>query len=238
MTGRSIGVRSNVPLLLDRDDGPLCNYSSDVELGHVATSVVPVAMSMPRMRITRVFLAFCTSSESRTGGFQGWVKKWITHFGGRINHVEPVFVFENQTAVAVSITLKTMRVQFETRNILEAYKTAYWECFPIELTDTQKYTMYDFCAAQNGKPFNKRGLYCNFFPLLYFCFGTRESDDSKWFCSQLIMAALKLAKPEDFGQYIACQTSPQALRDLMTQKHCFSIAVSYMGRINEVELRL
>lgn len=191
----------------------------------------------PRKNIRSVFLAFLFSTESRTGGYTSLLKKWISYFGGRINHVEPVFVFEDETAIAVSVTLRSQRVQFETRNIT-AYNTKFWECYPVNLTEYQKFAMWDFCANQNNKPFNTRGLYCNFFPLLYHCFGTRDDDDSAWFCSQLIVAALKSANLQEFLDCLPSRTSPEMLYQLLRTKNCFSSVMMYMGRIQDVELQL
>jgi hypothetical protein len=109
-------------------------------------------MSNQPKRITKVFVAFLLSSESRRGGWRAFLKSCIRRIGGSVIHVEPVFVFDDGSAISAVVELG-YPVEFWPRTGEQHYHTRFWECHPLALTEAERVRMYEFCAAQDRKPY-------------------------------------------------------------------------------------
>jgi hypothetical protein len=110
--------------------------------------------------------------------------------------------------------------------------------YKVTLDETELATMFNFFNAQHKKPYNYRGLICNFIPVVKWFFGTRERAGHSWFCSEIIMAALQNVRPKDFNMYLSSQTSIRDLHNIMSRHKCFSKTISTMGSASMYQLEL
>lgn len=144
------------------------------------------------------------------------------------NHVEPVFEWNDGTITAWQCTIDyPVRCMF--RNPRFNYDPPRWKVFTCTFTPEEQVLLWDFFVAQENKPYNFRGLYCNFFSLLRCCCGTAEGQDEAWFCSEMLMAALKHVRPQEFSEYMASRTNIGDLFYVMHKHRCFSKAIQVMG---------
>jgi hypothetical protein len=198
----------------------------DVDVDAPAEIVTPQPESPP-LALTGVFCAFLESAVSRkpATGMRALIKRAIAvRSGGTRNHVELVFLFDDYTALACSV-IREEGVLFKKRNFNCRYLHPYWQTFELDVTPEQRLALYAFCVAQNGKPFNHRGLYFNFAPLcLPACCGAADPPDQfyiynpSWFCSQLCTAALQYADRARFGGVSPAETHVEALYQLLRDR--------------------
>lgn len=188
----------------------------------------------------RIGVAFLKVAESRSGGWRGFLKRTIAFFSGELNHVEPIFegTINGQTALLACQVYFGESVQLCWRQPIRHYNTDYWVTYDVNFTPDEIQRFWHYCYQQVGKPFNTRGLYCNFIPVLRSLFGTSENDERTWMCSQLVMACLKRARPQEFHYYTSCQINPQTLRDIMDRHQCFSHVVRPFGSLDGRLVRL
>jgi hypothetical protein len=215
-----------------------------IDIHRLSSAVPPPPQQMMMhpgnmLSIQSVFLAFCEVGDSRTSYWRTLnrrLQKWRT---GPLDHVEVVFVMSDRSARVVSLIKEgAARVQFELRNMDECYNRQYWTNMALPLNEQQRTAMYTFIANQNFKPFNQR-YYCHFMPCwLWWCFGVDANDDSKWFCSQLVTAALKYTDPATFEPLDPRYTSPSMLYDFLRYKKYKSPFMQIMVNTSRIHLSL
>lgn len=142
-------------------------------------------MNQPAKSISKVFLAFLLSSESRQGGCRGLLKRCIRRVGGQVVHVEPVFLFDDGDVISVVVNIDE-KVEFWKRDGQVHYNTAYWDCVGLAMSPEERVRMYHFCVEQNGKPYV---LFWFFFVIAnYFCFQIQQA----WLVLQFSTRATRL----------------------------------------------
>ena len=188
----------------------------------------------------RLFLAFCTGGpESYGTGFRALLNRFVAWRSGGMWHVEAVFQWHDGSLTGWHCTLEGP-IQLLHRDGISSYNTSRWTNFSVLFNDDERWRMFDFFCAQNEKPYNKRGLMCNFLPIINWICGTSEKgiEGKSWFCSELIMAALKHTRPQEFSVYRASCTNINDLHSIMQHHRCFSPAITTMVDTNRHPLRL
>jgi len=195
-----------------------------------APDVAPASAS----RIDHVMIGFFRKRDSNRGGLSAWLRWANSLLGGEINHVELIFRLDGARSLACSVLVED-GVRFKERTVENRYVQPYWDLRSLALSDAQKMRLYEFCAAQNGKRFNRRAVAWNFLPCCFpACCGRGDAaeplENEEWFCSQLILAALQYV---DDKELYACEspahTHPQALFDLLDASGAFANVVAYRG---------
>lgn len=195
-------------------------------------------------RVDHVWIGFFRKRDADRGGIASWLRRANHLIGGDVNHVELIFRLDGGRRSLACSVLYEEGVRFKIRTPENRYVQPFWELRTLKLTDEQKMRLYRFCWAQDRKPFNARGMYCNFLPLcLPWCCGTRDApdgDSDAWFCSQLVLAALQDAFADD-GAYADASpsaTHPQALHDLLVERGAFSGVIAYRGDPSELDIEI
>lgn len=143
-------------------------------------------------------------------------KSWMNSFAAlwtNSDYIHSEFYFvDDGVTVTVDAVKPVSFIPFGNPNYSNTKK---WECYEITLPVDSYIAAYNFCLSQEGKPFDKSGIFC------FGCFKacTRAPRGSSWICSRLMCEALKRAGVLS-NRIDIYQVSPSALRELiLTQKN-------------------
>lgn len=141
-------------------------------------------------------------------------KSWMNSFASMWTaseyiHSEFYFVSSGYT-VTVDSRKPVTFIKYGNPNYSDKTK---WEGYELTVTEDAYSEAYTFCRAQQGKPFDKSGIFC--FGCLRAC--TRNPDGNSWICSRLMCEALKRAGilSSTIDMYAV---SPSALRELIIEQ--------------------
>lgn len=180
-----------------------------------------------------VMLGVFRKLDTKRGAFTAWLRWANSILGGDVQHAELIFRVGGRS-LACSVLVEE-GVRFKERSIENRYRKPYWSLKTLRLTDAQRRDLFAFCAAQNGKPFNHRGLCYNFLPCCFpACCGSVDypipAEQPAWFCSELILAALQHVDTEEkYEGHSPSRTHPQALYELLKESEAFSNVFAYRG---------
>ncbi len=191
----------------------------------------------PQRRIDKLWFAFCVGGPETMGyGWKYLLNKFVSWRSDGMWHVEAVFRFDDGTLLAWHCTAEGP-IQCMARDPQVHYRQSKWINFAADFTPSELDCVWAFLCDQNLKDYNFRGMLFNFLPVVRWLFGTREEDGRRWFCSELIAAALKRARPERFGDCRSSRMTIRELHDLMQRNDCFSPVISTMGDPSRMKLR-
>lgn len=109
-------------------------------------------------------------------------------------------------------------VRMYTVDTARAYPAQYWSCFRIEgMSAAQLHGLSYYCARQQGKPMDSWGLYYNFLPLFDMFVGRPRDEEDRYFCSQLVAAALCYVDPVRFRRVNPRLCTPENLLRLLAE---------------------
>ena len=186
----------------------------------------------------RLFFSFCDGGPSTYGnGWKGIINRLVAWRGEGMWHVEPVFIFSDGSILAWHNTAEGP-IECVVRDPNYNYAMNKWHSFEATFTVSEMDRMWAFFCEQKEKSYNWRGLMFNFVPGLRWILGTSEGAGNSWFCSEFVMAALKRARPDEFGQYLSSQTTIRELYEIMRKKQCFSPVITAMGDVSKLHLQL
>lgn len=160
-----------------------------------------------------IAIMFLHKSAKTSGSFWNRAASWWT--GSDIIHTEIYFEHVQQPCVVSSRS----PVQFRTnRSYLHADEP--WEAIVLRVPAETYIRVFNFCVAEQTKPFDTYGIYC--FP----CVSLRDWHPG-WICSRLVAQALIdadiLRSPDgDFGIDVNTAT-PKSLYDLLRAPHASGI---------------
>ena len=119
-----------------------------------------------------------------------WTNYLVYKATGRLMHVELAFVTEHVSKYtgkryiySASIVDDGTGVYVERRT----FENPHYYAIEIKATEPQIRAMWEFCVEQRAKKLNWWGMYLSWTPW------SRETDETKWFCSELVAAALQKA---------------------------------------------
>jgi hypothetical protein len=187
---------------------------------------------------TGLFLAFCTGGPSTFGtGFRGMLNKFVSWRNEGYWHVEAVFRCRDNRVVAWHCT-SDGPLQCCTRDNDTSYRSSKWTLYSLALSNDEIQRMWQFLLTQNEKPYNWRGLVFNFMPtpIAWLC-GTSDANQQSWFCSELVMAALKYVREHEFRDYRPSRTSIKDLFVIIRKHRCFSPMIDSIANPATVQLQ-
>lgn len=206
-------------------------YNSQVASGH------PV--------ITDVYVQMMQAVESRSSGLRSWERWAIGEYCDGYVHIELAFVDSNGGAAAWTVNRYdpskdekelgrkprpgervTGYVHRVHPDLSVSYDPRWWESYNLSsLFPEERYGLYSFCERQQGKPMDKWGMYMNFVPIVRdLCIGASRVEEDKYFCSQLVAAALKWIRPRQFVSVEPRRCTPAVLHQLMMNNGDFFLA--------------
>lgn len=221
----------------DDDSSPTTNGIEMIMMGRDQSQRRLTAEPASRRMPSKVYLVFCVSSVSRTSWFRNCFKSYIAHKSGGMNHVEPVFEFSDHTLEACTCAIDGP-VRMAKRDAVQSYDFQRWRIYEICLDAQERHRMYQFCKDQEGKNYNFRGVFFNFFCMLSCCCGTHDRDRDTWFCSHLVMAALQSARPREFGPYDGAHVNIGQLYNIAEHHNVFDKSISVMGDPSQYPIHL
>jgi hypothetical protein len=179
---------------------------------------------MVKINITEVFAACVLGEHAHTPDAHKNMINAATNLSGGISHTELVFLLENGEYACCTIHYGE-EVEFLTKTYTGKEK---WRLYRIDVNSEQASKIYDFCVEQEGKKFDKIGLWTGFIPgvnyftniLKWAWYGPEE----RWFCSGLVLRALQEAS-EEFKHYDPRYTSPTELNKILIKHGKFVVDV-------------
>ena len=165
---------------------------------------------------TQLFAACVLGEHSHTPDKHKNMINNAAKIAGGITHTELVFFLKDGNYMCCTIHYGE-EVEFLEKIYTGKEK---WNLYRINVNQDQIATIFEFCLSQEGKRFDKIGMWTGFVPVLnwttnmlkYLWYGNEE----RWFCSALVLRALQEAL-EEFRQYDARYISPTALNDLLSK---------------------
>lgn len=93
-----------------------------------------------------------------------------------------------------------------------------WECYVIWVEREQYLRVFNFCRSQEGKPFERSGIWFFFLSRIF----TRRADGESWICCRLMCEALKK------GGILPCNidshlVTPSSLRELVLELKGYAV---------------
>jgi len=192
--------------------------------------------------ITDVYVQMMRSVESRSSAMMSLERKIIaTHCDGYV-HIELAFVDSQNHVAAWTVNRYdpakdakelgrdprpgervTGYVHQVYPDVRRSYDPRWWESYNLgTLHPDERYGLYAFCQRQEGKPMDKWGMYLNFMPLVGEWFiGASQTEEEKYFCSQLVASALKWIRPRQFSHIDPRRCTPAILHQTMVHNGDF-----------------
>lgn len=169
--------------------------------------------------IKSVYICACEAPSSRTSKVRNALR-WFVSWFSEVHHVE--FVFrqegeEKEKILACTVDFENP-VHFAELNPRGTdYNMHFWDVYAVKLTAEQKFGVFLFCCWQLDKPMNGSGIYFNFASGGLFAGSSpKDYNEERWFCSQLIAAALKWAGVDEMRTVEPRTTTPGHLKAMMT----------------------
>lgn len=175
----------------------------------------------PEAQLRSAWICLCKARTSRGSVWRSLSRKWTADIGGGYSHIELALISTDTKGSAWTVDFhdpakqNSGKVRLYELNRGTSYPAEYWDVFQIgSLTPAELIGLNAYCYRQRGKPMNGRGLYANL-PLFRAFIGQPKVEESSYFCSQLIVSALKYIRPESFAAINPRRCTPAQLRDIL-----------------------
>lgn len=192
------------------------DYAKRAQRNH---NLPPSSVEEPLLQ--SAWICLCKARASRTSVWRSIFRKWVSDIGGGYSHIELALIATDGSGNAWTVDFHDPTkensgvVRLYPLDRQRSYPSEYWDVVQIStLTPAELIGINAYCYRQAGKPMNSRGLYSNM-PLLRAFIGEAKVEEDRYFCSQLIVAALKWIRPETFANINPRKCTPAQLRDIL-----------------------